>query len=740
VCLTMRIAVLIKQVPDPEALELLPNGRIRREGVELEMNAYCRRAVAKGVELAAATGGSCTVITLGPPSAEDVLREAVAWGADEGVLVTDPEFAGSDTLATAATLAAALRHLGTPDLVLVGRNSVDADTGQVGPELAELLGLPFVAVARELALTGSSAIAHCELDDGSRNVEVLLPAVISVAERLCQPAKVPPQQRASVAKERVQRLSAAALGIGPWGEAGSRTVVSETRLLEDVRRGIVLCGPPAQQVTRLVQLLASWGNLPGQAGVVDDHPAAGDTGSSAFSRHADGDDTTKGHHAGGTRQGREIAVLAESGQGRATRELLAEASRHAAVLGGEVVLFSPAPGDPAELWELGADHVVTVEGAEVEEDVAAAIADWCEAVRPWAVLAAGTLWGREVASRVAARLGAGLTGDAVELEVRDGRLVCWKPAFGGRLMAAIRATSDIQMATVRPGILPLQAPRSGKGPTRCTVLSAKARHRVRILNEDREDHVGDLLAAKRVIAVGTGVANEEYGQLAPLLDALSGELAATRKVTDRGWLPRARQVGLTGHSLTPDLYVAVGVAGSFNHMVGVRAARTIVAVNSDPAASVFDWADVGLVADYREVVPLLAEALSNLAPGADVAFPRQNFRGSIAPTEQLCELVRARLIAVTACPARPDYCELRFGRQGRSWIWCFPAPTEQVSRTGHALLFYPGSQGAMAKVITAEPDGRLGGAGVSSTAVAALAISGLPILVHPSLINAALHV
>src|SRR5437868_1360236 len=131
-------------------MELGPDGRLRRDGIEPEMNPYCRRAVSKAVELAATRAGSHVVVfTLGPPSADDTLREAIAWGLDAGVditgvLVTDPAFAGSDTLATAKALTAALNRVastrgGPFDLVLAGRNSVDADTGQVGPELAELL-------------------------------------------------------------------------------------------------------------------------------------------------------------------------------------------------------------------------------------------------------------------------------------------------------------------------------------------------------------------------------------------------------------------------------------------------------------------------------------------------------------------------------------------------------------------------------------------------------------------------
>src|SRR3984885_15694609 len=105
------------------------DGRLVREGIELEMNAYCRRAVSKGVEWARESGGSCTVFTLGPPSAEDVLREAIAWGADGGVHLCDPAFSGSDTLATARSLAAALVREGPCDLILVGRHSRGGDTG-----------------------------------------------------------------------------------------------------------------------------------------------------------------------------------------------------------------------------------------------------------------------------------------------------------------------------------------------------------------------------------------------------------------------------------------------------------------------------------------------------------------------------------------------------------------------------------------------------------------------------------
>jgi electron transfer flavoprotein alpha subunit len=602
----VRIAVLVKQVPRVEEMQLV-DGRLRRDGVELEMNAYCRRAVSKGVELARDSGGACLVLTLGPPSAEDVLREAVAWGADEGVLVCDPAFAGSDTLATARALAGALEREGPFDLVLVGRNSIDADTGQVGPELAELLGLPFAAGVRDLEIDGTRVDARCEMDDGWRQIRVPLPALLSTAERLTDPCKVPPEGRAAVPADRIRSLSAADIGPGPWGAAGSPTVVGTVRVLDVVRRAEVLSGSPAHQVTAAVDRLRELGVLPVHA-TDPAHPRGHEHGEG----HRDGAepdvDAVPGQVATPTGAPL-VAVVAEPGHARTTRELLGEAVHVARPVGGEVVAVVVGAHDPVELGSWGADRVIALSGVKVEEDVAGALVTWSGSTPPWAVLAPGTLWGREVASRVAAALGAGLTGDAVGLGVEGGRLVCWKPAFGGHLVAAITATSDVQLVTVRPGILPLRAPRPVRPVPAVETVDVAARGRITVLEETRDDEVGALLAANAVVAVGQGVPPEEYDSLDPLCKVLGAELAASRKVTDMGWMPRSRQIGITGHSVAPALYVAIAVSGKFNHMVGTRGAGIVVAINRDPDALVFASADIGIVADWREVVPLLVDAL-----------------------------------------------------------------------------------------------------------------------------------
>lgn len=587
----LRIAVLVKQIPAFEAMALGPDGRLVREGLALEMNAYCRRAVALGCELAGSTGGSMTVLTLGPPAAEDVLREAIAWGAQsglavDGVLVSDPAFAGSDTLATAKALAAALAHEGPFDLVLVGRNSVDADTGQVGPQLAQLLDLAFATGVRELMLGDGEVQVRLEHDDEWVDAVVRLPAVLSCAERLIDPCKQPPDARAAVSAECLRTLTAADLGGGPWGVDASPTSVGDVRLLEVQRVGEILDGPVWRQVERLVNVLEDRGVLDPPAEVDEVAPVPPPSGA----------------------DGPRVAVVVEPGRERLTRELLGAAARLAARLPGRVAAIGSGLPEARTLGTWGAEEAVTIEGALVEEDVAAAVARWATAARPWAIIVPGTAWGREVASRTAATLGAGLTGDAVALTIENGRLEALKPAFGGRLAAVITADSPVQMATVRSGMLPMPSPRPEMA-VREERVAVEARNRVVVIERTREDDADLMANADAVVGIGQGVAPDRYDELAPLLDLLGAELGATRKVTDKGWLPRARQIGITGHSISPRLYIGLGLGGKFNHTVGVRASGTIVAVNPDRDAPIFDWVDVGLVATWEDVVPELITRL-----------------------------------------------------------------------------------------------------------------------------------
>ena len=590
----LRVAALVKQIPKFEAMALGADGRLQRDGVELSMNPYCQRALAKGIELAQTTGGECTVMSLGPPAAEDVIRWGVAAGADRGILISDPAFAGSDTLATARALAKVLRAEGPFDIVLAGKNAVDADTGQVGPELAELLGLPFVAAVKSLEFGESGTLnVGCEHDDAWVEAEVRLPAVISTAERLCRPAKVDDHDKALVAADKIRTVTSAGLGGGPWGAAGSPTRVGETRVVEVRRDHRILSGTPESQVAEAMTLLRARRVFSGRT--AEATGSVGEPAANAVSL---------------------IAVLLEPGNTGSTRELLGLAAQLAPQLGARVAgirVDSAGEATPEDLYSWGADQLCVLNDGPVEEDIARFVASWCRTHTPRFLFAPSTSWGREVAARVAARTGSGLTGDAIALECADGELVSWKPAFGGRLVAAIRSTSAIQMATVRPGVLPRPAAREARVPwieRHCVELAS----RVRVTSRRRNDQLDALAMASRVVGVGMGIPPERYPELDPILDILGAELATTRKVTDKGWLPHARQVGITGRSIAPALYIGVALSGNFNHACGIQAAGTVLAINSDPDAAIFEHADIGMVADWASCVPLLVNAFADLLP------------------------------------------------------------------------------------------------------------------------------
>lgn len=590
----MRVAVLVKQIPKGEEMTLV-DGRLNRAGVALEVNAYCRRANARAVELAG-TDGEVVVFTMGPPSADDALREMIACGATRGVHLCDVAFAGSDTLATAKALALAIVTDGPFDLVLCGLNSLDADTGQVGPELAELLGFPFVAAARELSVDGGVATVRSETDHGYESLRVTLPAVISAAERLCDPSKAKPEACARVDAARITRRTATDLGLrlDEVGAAGSPTWVGVPRVLTTNRAARTTTSPD-EAVAWLADLgaLGETGDVPATAAAVPES-------------------------RGGPPA---VWVVLDPDLPRDDRELLGEAAVIANRIGASVVALAAGPV-ASDLSEQGADHVLVLPGTRADE-WADAVATAAGVRRPRVILLEGTHAGREIASAVAARHGWGLTGDGIEIETDStGALTVWKPALGGRLVVPIVSSSPVQVATIRPGVLAMRARRAARpiGVEELPAGKGRTRGRITRLGFERVgDGRAELAGATTVIGVGQGVAPDEYAALEPLRAVLGAQLAATRKVTDQGWMPRSRQIGITGLSITPRLFVSIGASGRFNHVSGFQASGVVLAINNDAEAEVFQHADVGLVGDWHEAVAGLTAALASRTAGAHLS-------------------------------------------------------------------------------------------------------------------------
>ncbi len=278
--------------------------------------------------------------------------------------------------------------------------------------------------------------------------------------------------------------------------------------------------------------------------------------------------------------------------------------------------------DAAGLHELisrGADRVVATEAPQLEhflvEPYAACMLALLEEYRPEIVIAAATTTGRTLMPYVAAKARAGLTADCTVLDIdpETSGLLQTRPAIGGNILATIiTPDSRPQMATVRPHSTRPAEPTPGRtgeiirnrAPADCLAGGAEF---VEFIPEPSEHHLED---ADNVVAVGRGIKKAENLPVAEdLAAALDAALGASREVIDRGWLSYPHQIGLSGRTVTPRLYVALGVSGSIQHLAGMQTAETIVAVNTDPEAQIFRVADIGIVGDLFEVAPVLAEKL-----------------------------------------------------------------------------------------------------------------------------------
>ncbi len=600
----LKIAVCIKQIPLIEEANFDPETRtIRRDGPNV-ISAFDLRALSLAAELKARFGAETTVLTMGPPQAEQALRDALAMGMERAVHLTDRAFAGSDTLATARALARWLKG-GAFDLILLGKYSLDAETGQVGPEIAELLGVAQITGVRKLEIGGRTLRAERESDEGYEEIEAAMPAVLTCAERVAQPIKVKAEALEQAKSKPLETVSAAQLGLAPseLGFAGSPTWVAEIRVVETpkTRCRQIDASEPERAASELIEHLDRVGALRPRA-------RARRTISSAIRKPA---------------RGRDVWVAVETGLDgsvtRATLELLSRGDELATRTGGALVAIV-FPASLARHTELlssyGADRVIALESPELQSYAPEAAAEAAAAIvkerEPWAILLPASERGRDWGPRLAARLSLGLTGDAIGLEIdAENRMVALKPAFGGNIVAPILSKTYPQMATVRAGMLELAEPNRSRVAEveRVTPVVKKPLSRLVAEYPLLDTSVARLEGAEVVIGVGTGVGGPEgVDAVKELARVLGAGLCATRRVTDAGWLPRQHQVGLTGKAIDARLYIAVGVRGAPNHTVGLKRAETVVAINNDPEALIFERADLGLVSDWADIVPALRDA------------------------------------------------------------------------------------------------------------------------------------
>ncbi|HEV3380169.1 MAG TPA: electron transfer flavoprotein subunit alpha/FixB family protein [Trebonia sp.] len=315
----------------------------------------------------------------------------------------------------------------------------------------------------------------------------------------------------------------------------------------------------------------------------------------------------------------EVLVLAEHAGGevkKVTVELLTAARR----LGEPSVVWAGegAQEGRARLAEFGAAKVYVADSGEFAEFVVAPkaelLAQLVGSASPAAVLVAGTTEGKEIAGRLAVKTGSGVLTDAVDVTAGpDGAPVAEQPNFGGAITVRSRVRTGTPIIAVRPNAISAE-PSEGAAEIVAVDFTASEAARLAKVTEHVTAEKGarpELTEAQIVVSGGRGTGSAEgFKVIEELADALGAAVGASRAVTDAGWYPHAFQVGQTGKTVSPQLYMAVGISGAIQHRAGMQTSKTIIAVNKDPEAPIFEIADFGVVGDLFKVVPQLVEEVS----------------------------------------------------------------------------------------------------------------------------------
>ena len=592
----MKFLVFIKQVPESSEIHFDPARKtLKRDGVKNIINPYDRRAISEAVRKRNESGGEVIVATMGPPQAKESLAEALAMGADRAVHIQDSRLAGSDTLVTAQVLAAAAKQIGF-DILFCGQSSTDSETGQVGPELAELLEVPCATAVRKLEYEEKRVRVSCETDDGVTVLDLPIPCVLAAAERLIKPIKVKDVDLTTYAGDRIEQLSLDDLKIDPGkvGLAGSPTWVdsiSEQRIAR--RPEIWEDSDSLKTAARIIEMISRRAQ-PKQLTPTAENPSPGD---------------------------KQFWCFIESSQERirpVSYEMLSHAAEMAAKANGAVcaiVIGSPLnSGEVLQLSSFGADKIYHFTSTIFHPDeIVSVLCERIVAQAPFAFFIPATSLGKYLAPRVAARLQLGLTGDCVGLKIDgQGRLVQMKPAFGGNIIAAIYSRTFPQMATIRPGSLETRGPRTAKKiPVLAWPPPKSGAHRFEIVSRELDAGVDaeKMDEAAFIVCIGAGLGQENVPLAFQLAELMHGAVGATRKVVDQGWVQRQFQIGLTGRFVSPHAYLGLGVSGRYNHTIGIQRAGTIVSINQDPNAEILKISDVGVVGNCVDLAQKMIEHL-----------------------------------------------------------------------------------------------------------------------------------
>ena len=632
--MALTIISLIKQVPVPSEMRMGEDGLMDRTKAKSIINIDCQFGLEAGLQLRKQHPDARLIVcSMGPGSFEASLKTAISMGYDEAYLLSDRKLGGSDTYATGLAISTMLKHLGfsknskDPFIILAGRQTSDGDTAHVPSQVAENMGIPQATFVESVKSEGtSSVISKRIIEGGYQMMKLPMPCVISLT-----PTGIPPRKPSLSGAIKARNLKITTFGIDDIGLgtekigiSGSPTIVAKVVNMVSERPPITL-SEGHNEVSLVDSLIA---NLKKGGNVLEKK----ETAAKKESERPDFPEKDFRNGASG------IVTWAEITNGNISRpslELLTPARNLATQLGHGTKVMTLMIGKNIKalaqtLIEHGSDEVICVENDRLEEYLvlpfASIFAQVIKERNPEIALFAATTSGRELAPRIGMRTSSGVTADCTGLEIgeyidRKQKVIITpilesrRPTYGESKLATILGFVCPQVSTARAGtfeVPPRIKDRKGIVSGFSPVLDEKD-FVVEIIKTVRgEGGLQNLFDADIIVSGGRGTTNDSLALIKSLAEALknqgvNAEWACSRPVVDEGVTEYARQVGQTGKTVRPKVYVAVGISGAIQHIAGMKESGKVIAVNHNPKASIFNNADFGIVGDYQDILPELIE-------------------------------------------------------------------------------------------------------------------------------------
>ncbi len=627
----------MKQVPLPSEMRMGDDGLMDRTKAKSIINIDCGYALEAGLQMKIDNPDAKLIVcSMGPPSFDISLKKAISMGYDEAYLLSDRRLGGSDTYATGLAIATMLKHLGygkglNEDFVIVaGRQTSDGDTAHVPSQVAENMSLPQATFIEVADLKDGNITAKRIIEGGYQMMKLPIPCALSFT-----PTGVDPRRpslsgavKARSAEVTVFNIDDIGLSDEKIGLSGSPTIVAKVANIVSERAPAKMTDGhgEAELIANLVENMKAGKN----SVEVKEKKAA-----KAKKRPEGFEDVDFRNGASG------ILTWAEVVNGQISRpslELLTPARSLATELGNDTkvvtLIIGKNLGDmPKELIAHGADEVIVVEDDRLEEYRILPFATTFEQVikdkNPEIALFAATTAGRELAPRIGVKTNGGVTADCTALEIgehfdRKKKIVyapileSRRPTYGESKLATILGFVCPQISTARAGTFPVPTPDEKREGT-ITPFEPKL-PKSDFVTEIIETVIGaggmqGLFDADIIVAGGRGTTSDGMQMVKDLADALkaqglNAEWACSRVMVDEGVAEYARQIGQTGKTVRPKVYVAIGISGAVQHIAGMVESDTIVAINHNAKETIFHNADFGIVGDYEDILPELIEKVN----------------------------------------------------------------------------------------------------------------------------------